>query len=55
MPGTDACRAVYSLQFGAEVWVVHAFQKKATRGKKTPRHEIDLARTRLRRLKEIPR
>ena len=29
-----------------------AFQKKATRGIATPRHEIDLVRERLKRLKE---
>jgi phage-related protein len=43
---------VYAVQLGEELWVVHAFQKKSTRGIKTPRHEIDLARQRLKRLKE---
>jgi phage-related protein len=48
----DAFRVVYAVQLGEELWVVHAFQKKSTRGIKTPRHEIDLARQRLKRLKE---
>ena len=49
----DAFRVVYALQLGAEIWVVHAFQKKATKGISTPRHEIDLVRERIRRLKEM--
>ena len=36
-----------------EVWVVHAFKKKSTRGIKTPKHEADLVRDRLKRLKEM--
>jgi phage-related protein len=32
--------------------VVHAFQKKSTSGIATPKHEIDLMRERLKRLKE---
>jgi len=38
----DAFRMVYALQLSDEIWVVHAFQKKSTRGIKTPKHEIDL-------------
>lgn len=49
----DAFRVVYALQLGSEVWVIHAFQKKATQGIKTPKHEIDLIKERLKRLKEI--
>jgi phage-related protein len=40
---------------GDELWVVHAFQKKSTHGIKTPKHEIDLIKDRLKRLKEILR
>jgi len=32
--------------------VVHAFQKKSTSGITTPRHEIDLVRERIKRLKD---
>lgn len=49
----DAFRVVYAVRIGADLWVVHAFQKKATQGIKTPKHEIDLIRDRLRRLKEM--
>ena len=49
----DAFRVVYALQLAEEIWVVHAFQKKSTRSIKTPKHEIDLIRNRLKRLEEI--
>jgi len=48
----DAFRVVYAVQLGEDVWVVHAFQKRSTRGIKTPKHEIDLIEDRLKRLKE---
>ena len=53
--GGDAFRVVYAVQLGADLWVVHAFQKKSTHGIKTPKHEIDLIRDRLKRLKEMLR
>jgi phage-related protein len=49
----DAFRVVYALQIGADIWVVHAFQKKSKSGIKTPKAEIDLIRQRLKRLKEM--
>jgi phage-related protein len=49
----NAFRLVYALQLGKDIWVVHAFQKKSTRGVKTPQHEIDLIKDRLKRLKEM--
>lgn len=51
----NAFRVVYAVQIGAELWVVHAFQKKSTQGIKTPKHEIDLIVTRVKRLKEMLR
>lgn len=51
----DAFRVVYAVQLGAEIWVLHAFQKKSVRGIKTPQREIDLIRDRLKRLKEMLR
>ncbi|MGE0115460.1 MAG: type II toxin-antitoxin system RelE/ParE family toxin [Steroidobacteraceae bacterium] len=51
----NAFRVIYAVQLGADVWVVHAFQKKSTHGIKTPQHEIDLVRDRLKRLREILR
>jgi len=49
----DAFRVVYMVQLGEDIWVVHAFQKKSTRGIKTPTSEIDLIKDRLKRLKEM--
>ena len=49
----NAFRVVYALQMSDEIWVVHAFQKKSSRGRKHPQREIDLIRDRLKRLKEM--
>jgi phage-related protein len=46
---------VYAVQLADEIWIVHAFQKKSTRGIKTPKREIDLIKDRLKRLKEMLR
>ena len=43
----DTYRAIYTVRFAAAVYVLHAFQKKSKKGTKTPRHEIDLVRSRL--------
>jgi phage-related protein len=51
----DAFRVVYALQLSEEIWVIHAFQKKSTRGIKTPQREIDLIKDRLKRLKDMLR
>jgi phage-related protein len=49
----DAFRVVYAVQFGEDIWVVHAFQKKSTQGSKTPQREIEVIKDRLKRLKEF--
>ena len=51
----DAFRVVYAVRLAEELWVVHAFQKKSSRGIKTPQREIDLIKDRLKRLKEMLR
>ena len=51
----DAFRVVYAVQLGEDIWVVHVFQKKSTRGIKTPKAEIDLVKDRMKRLKEMLR
>ena len=51
----NAFRVVYAVQLGSDLWVVHAFQKKSTQGIETPKHEIDLIKERLKRLKEALR
>jgi len=40
-------RTVYAAQLGDAVYVLHAFQKKATSGVATPKRELDLIRQRL--------
>jgi phage-related protein len=49
----DAFRVIYAVQLGEEIWILHAFKKKSKQGVKTPQHEIDLIRDRLKRLKEM--
>jgi phage-related protein len=48
----DAFRVIYAVKIGADIWVIHAFQKKSKAGIKTPQAEVDLIRERLKRLKE---
>ncbi len=48
---TDAWRVVYVTEIAGSLWVVHAFRKKSKTGIATPKSEIDLARTRLGRLR----
>ena len=43
----DTYRAVYTVRFAGVIYVLHAFQKKSRKGIETPRHEIELIRTRL--------
>jgi phage-related protein len=49
----DAFRAVYTVRIGAQVFVLHAFQKKSKRGAATPLPEIEMIRRRLERASEI--
>jgi phage-related protein len=49
----NAWRVIYAVQLGNDLWVIHAFQKKSKVGIKTPKHEIDLIKDRIKRLKEI--
>ena len=48
----DAFRVIYAVKIDADIWVIHAFQKKSKAGIKTPQMQIDLIRDRLKRLKE---
>ena len=50
--GGDAFRVFYAIHLADEIWVIHAFLKKSKQGIKTPKHEIDLVKDRLKRLKE---
>ena len=50
---TNTYRAVYTVKIGESIYVLHAFQKKSTRGIKTPKKEIDLVKQRLRIAREM--
>jgi phage-related protein len=43
----DAYRAAYTVRFRHVVYVLHAFQKKSPRGKRTARNDIELIARRL--------
>lgn len=43
---TDTYRAVYAVQIGESIYVLHAFQKKSTKGIATPKREADLIKKR---------
>ena len=45
-------RAVYKVQLGDVVYVLHVFQKKSKSGKATPKADIDLIKSRLKLAKQ---
>jgi len=45
-------RAAYTVKFTGVVYVLHAFQKKSTKGVGTPQREIELIRDRMKRAEE---
>ncbi|MEI8153990.1 MAG: type II toxin-antitoxin system RelE/ParE family toxin [Hyphomicrobiales bacterium] len=51
----DAFRAVYTAAVGDVLYVLHAFQKKSTRGIATPQREIDLIKARLKDARDLHR
>ncbi len=48
----DTYRAVYTVRFEGFVYVLHAFQKKSKSGIATPKKDLALIETRLRRAEE---
>ncbi len=44
---TDTYRAVYTVKINADIYVLHAFQKKSKSGIQTPKHDIEVIRKRL--------
>jgi len=46
--GKDAYRAVYAVQIGRRIYVLHAFQKKSKHGIKTPRQDLEVIEKRYR-------
>ena len=43
---TNTYRTVYAVQIGEHVYILHAFQKKSPKGRKTAKHDIELIRKR---------
>lgn len=48
-------RTMYTVRFADVVYVLHAFQKKSKKGIATPKHEMDVVRSRLRVAQELHR
>jgi phage-related protein len=48
----ETYRAVYTVRLAGRIYVLHAFQKKSKTGIKTPKAEIELIRSRLKRAEE---
>lgn len=51
----DTFRAVYTVRFAETVYVLHAFQKKSTKGIATPARELDLVKARLKQAEALQR
>ena len=49
---SDTFRAVYTVSFKEAVYVLHCFQKKSPRGRKTARTDVELIRDRLNAARE---
>src|SRR5713226_2541943 len=48
----DTYRAVYTVRLAGRVYVLHAFQKKSKSGIQTPKAEINLIKSRLKRAED---
>ena len=51
----NASRAVYVVNLGRRLYVLHMFQKKSTRGIATPKPELDVIRQRLKQAEQHAR
>lgn len=49
----NAFREIYTVRYEEVVFVIHVFQKKSKKGKKTPQPEIDLIERRLKWAEQI--
>jgi phage-related protein len=50
---SDAYRVVTAVQLGKRIYVLHAFQKKSTKGMATPQRDVDLIRKRYAEAQEL--
>ncbi len=48
----DTYRAVYTVRLAGRIYALHAFQKKSKAGIKTPKPEIELIKSRLKRAEQ---
>lgn len=44
---TDAYRAVYVIKLKKSIYVLHTFKKKSKKGIKTPKHDLEIIKQRL--------
>lgn len=51
----DTYRAVYTVRLATGIYVLHAFQKRAKHGIRTPKRDLELIRARLKRAEEMDR
>jgi phage-related protein len=51
----DTYRCVYTTRLKRAIYVLHAFQKKSKRGRRTPKHEVDLVQARLKEAEDRDR
>jgi phage-related protein len=51
--GSDTYRAVFVVNLGDAIYLLHVFQKKSKRGIETPKPDMDLIRSRLKQAKEL--
>jgi phage-related protein len=49
----DTYRAVYTVRLAGRIYALHVFQKKSKAGAKTPKSEVDLIKSRLKRAEEV--
>jgi phage-related protein len=49
----EAYRCVQAVQLGEKIYVLHAFQKKSTKGISTPKPDVDLIKKRYKEAKEL--
>lgn len=49
----EAYRAVYTVQLGEQIYVLHAFQKKSKTGMETPKRDVDVIKRRYRQALEM--
>lgn len=50
---SDTYRAVYTVNLGNAIYMLHVFQKKSKRGIETPKPDMDTIRSRLKQAKEL--